>query len=235
MLQPVLAAISLSIHRALLRAGVAPSVVLGHSLGEVPAFAAAGVISDEAAVRLASLRGALMAREAAKHPGGLVAFPSLAAATARLAPGGSPTRLRLAAVNAPDEVVVSGPDEVLRGIGGVRVAVSGAWHSDAMAGAVAEFRAALRALEVHEAKVPLIRTLDGAINDPLDALADQLTKPVYFTAALATAVGQGVDTFVTVGPGAVLRGLVRKNLGTSVRVLTTENSSDFEKTVQTLV
>ncbi|MDP1827749.1 MAG: ACP S-malonyltransferase [Archangium sp.] len=258
-LQPVLAAISLSIHRALLRAGVVPSVLLGHSLGEVPALAAAGVISDEAAVKLASLRGSLMAREAAKHPGGLVAFSSLEAATAALSPrervGEGPStslglnglgqfrsrradsrlHLQLAAINAPDEVVVSGPDEALAGIGGVRVPVSGAWHSDAMAGAVDEFRAALHALEVHDAKVPLIRNLDGALGHSLDALADQLTKPVHFTAALATAVAQGIDTIITVGPGAVLRGLVRKNLGTSVRVLTTENSSDFERTVQALV
>lgn len=242
-LQPVLAAISLSIRRALLRAGVVPSVVLGHSLGEVPAFAAAGVISDEAAVKLASLRGALMAREAEKHPGGLVAFPSLEAANRALgigSPSPRPPRgegerwLQLAALNAPDEVVVSGPDEALRGIGGVRVPVSGAWHSDAMAGAVDELRAALRALDLHDAKVPLIRNLDGALGHSLDTLADQLTKPVHFTAALQTAVSQGVDTFVTVGPGAVLRGLVRKNLGTSVRVLTTENASDFERTARDL-
>ena len=244
-LQPVLAAISLSIHRALLRAGVVPSVVLGHSLGEVPAFAAAGVFSDEAAVKLASLRGSLMAREAAKHPGGLVAFPSLEAANRALgigspSPRPSPPRgegdrgLQLAALNAPDEIVVSGPDEALRGIGGVRVPVSGAWHSDAMAGAVDELRVALRALDVHEAKVPLIRNLDGALNHSLDTLADQLTKPVHFTAALQTAVAQGIDTFVTVGPGAVLRGLVRRNLGTGVRVLTTENASDFERTARDL-
>jgi acyl transferase domain-containing protein len=103
-----------------------------------------------------------------------------------------------------------------------------------MAGAVDELRAALRLLDVTDAKVPLIRNLDGALSHSLDTLADQLTKPVHFTAALQTAVAHGIDTFVTVGPGAVLRGLVRKNLGTIVRVLTTEDGSDFQRTVSEL-
>lgn len=228
-LQPVLAAICLTIHGALLRAGVTPSLVLGHSLGELPAFAAAGVITAEAAVKLAVLRGALMAREAGKHPGGLIALDSLAAAKAALSNGAE-----LAAVNAPDEVVISGTEASLRGVAGRRVPVSGAWHSKAMSGAVDEFRAALKAVEPSVPRVPLISNLDGAVGRSLDTLADQLTQTVHFTAALKAAVEQGVDTFVTVGPGAVLRGLVRKNLGATVRVLTTEDAHDFERTLSAL-
>lgn len=216
-LQPVLTAISLAVHRAL---EVTPTLGLGHSLGELPAFAAAGVITDEAAVKLAALRGQLMAREAAAHPGGLMALRSLEEAKG----------LQLAAINAPDEVIVSGTEAALRRLRGTRVPVSGPWHSEAMQGAVEEFRTALRALDPQPAEFPLIRNLDGALSHSLDTLADQLTRPVHFVAALNTAVAQGIDTFVTIGPGAVLRGLLRRNLGATVRILTTEDAHDFERT-----
>ena len=85
-----------------------------------------------------------------------------------------------------------------------------------------------------DARVPIIRNSDGALGHSLESLADQLTRPVQFVAALQTAVAQGVDTLVTVGPGAVLRGLVRRNLGQSVRVHTTEDLRDFERTVSAL-
>lgn len=218
-LQPVLTAISLSIHAALVHAGVKPALALGHSLGELAAFAAAGVFSPEDAVRLAAIRGALMAREAAKHPGGLLAMPSLEAANAVLHHG-----LQLAAINAPDEVVVSGPEAALRRAGGKRVPVSGAWHSEAMAGAVEEFRSLLPLPATGETGL-LLRAADPR------TLADDLVNPVYFSAALHAAVARGIDTFITVGPGLVLRGLVRRNLGTTVKVLTTEDAADFDRTV----
>ena len=223
-LQPVLTAISLSIHAALVHAGVKPALALGHSVGELAAFAAAGVFSPEDAVRLAAIRGALMAREAAKHPGGLLAMPSLEAANAVLHHG-----LQLAAINAPDEVVVSGPEAALRRAGGKRVPVSGAWHSDAMAGAVEEFRKALSSLPLPAGERVGERALLRSA-DP-QSLADDLVTPVHFSAALHAAVARGIDTFITVGPGLVLRGLVRRNLGTTVKVLTTEDAADFDRTV----
>lgn len=223
-LQPVLVAVCLAIHHELSPSpceagkgwGEGP-MRLGHSLGQLTAFAATGAISPEDAVKLAAVRGALMAREAAKHPGGLIALDSLEAANAALRPG-----IQLAAVNAPNEVVISGTQAALRGVVGHRVPVSGPWHSAAMAGAVEEFRSALKEVECEPPRAHF------------DGLADQLTQPVQFSAALKSAVEQGVDTFVTVGPGAVLRGLVRKNLGNLVRVLTTEDANDFERTVTAL-
>ncbi len=187
-------------------------MMLGHSLGALIAFGASGVMSPEATVNLAALRGSLMAREAARNPGGLLALDSLEAANALLRPG-----IQIAAINAPDEVVISGTEAALRGITGRRIPVSGPWHHAAMSGAVEEFRTALK-------------QVDGR----LESLADHLTQPVHFSAALKSAAEQGVDTFVTIGPGLVLRGLVRKNLGNSVRVLTTEDASDLERTLSAL-
>jgi acyl transferase domain-containing protein len=128
--------------------------------------------------------------------------------------------------------VVSGPEDAIKKLRGTRVPVAGAWHSEAMRGAIEEFRSALGAGAAP--KVPVISTLDGELNHPLSALADQLVKPVQFVRALQTAVEKGVTTFVTVGPGTVLRGLIRKNLGTSVQILTTEDSADLARTISAL-
>lgn len=234
-LQPVLTAVSLAVHARLREAGLEPAVVLGHSLGELAAWAAAGAFSDEAAVDLAARRGALMAAAAAAAPGGLVALPSLALARSALAQFPA---LDLAAVNAPDEVVVCGPTEALGPLvrlGGRAVPVSGPWHGRAMQGAVAPFRAALQAASPRAPRAWLVQNADGerAGASPL-GLAEQLVRPVQFVAALQTLRSLGVDTLVTVGPGLVLRGLVRRVLGASARVLTTEDEADLGRTLQAM-
>jgi acyl transferase domain-containing protein len=233
-LQPVLTAITLAVHSAL---GVVPAAVLGHSLGEIAAWAAVGGIAVEDAVDVAAVRGRLMAREAAKEPGGLVALGSDEAVREALALGAGTA---VAAWNAPDEVVVSGPEASLRAITANlparRLPVAGAWHGPLMAGAVEELRAALERLPRSTPSARMIGD-DGDVVPPdvvPDRLAEALVRPVRFGRALATLGALGVDVFVTVGPGAVLRGLVRKNLGSSARVLTTEDAADLGRTLAAL-
>ena len=231
-LQPVLTAITLALHAHLTAFGVRPSVVLGHSLGEVAAWCACGAVAPQEAVDMAAVRGRLMAREAAAHPGGLVALPSVEVAMRAVDAGAV-----IAAWNAPDEVLVAGSAPVLRGIMATfpakRVAVEGPWHSPLMAGAVEELRAAVRRVPRRAPTATLIRHDGGAApaNAPPDHLAESLVRPVNFVQALAAVVSLGVATFVTVGPGAVLRALVRKNLGSSARVLTTEDAADLARTL----
>ncbi|MFT3711516.1 MAG: acyltransferase domain-containing protein [Archangium sp.] len=214
-LQPVLTAVSLTIARAV---KAQPTVVLGHSLGEVAACAFAGAFDTPTAVQLAETRGRLMAREAAAHPGGLIALES----------GEAREGLELAAVNAPDEFVFGGPTAALGSHR--RVPVSGAWHTSAMNGAVDEFRAALTKTKARELSIPLLRNLDGSPTRSVDSLVAQLSHTVQFTRVLETLVAQKVDTVVCVGPGLVMRGLLRKNLGTRVKVFTTEDAADLERT-----
>jgi len=146
----------------------------------------------------------------------------------------------VAAWNAPDEVVVSGPEASLRAITANlparRLPVAGAWHGPLMAGAVEELRAALERLPRSTPSARMIGD-DGDVVPPdvvPDRLAEALVRPVRFGRALATLGALGVDVFVTVGPGAVLRGLVRKNLGSSARVLTTEDAADLGRTLAAL-
>ncbi len=242
-LQPALTAVALHAARALQLEGVTPIAVAGHSLGELAAWSAAGAVSAEDAVDLAALRGRLMAREAARTPGSLLALldGSDAAVHRALAAGLPHGALAVAAWNAPDEVVLTGAPAALAAAAFVvparPLAVDGAWHSPAMADAVSELRAALRAAPRRPLVCPLIANRDGlpAAEDRIpDLLTEQLTHPIHWTRTLATLTNLGVTDYVTVGPGAVLRGLVRKCLGASIRVHGTEDAADRSRTLSAL-
>jgi len=217
-LQPVLIALSLTVH-ALLRDVVACDVVAGHSLGELAAVSAAGAFDAETAVRLAATRGQTMAAENAKRPGGLVVVASREEAAKFPA-------LELAAVNARDEFVLGGALEVLPPLR--RVPVSGAWHTSAMAGAVGPFREALTSKQPRPLTTPLVRNLDGAEVRDCTSLPAQLERTVEFVRVLDALVSRGVDEVVVLGPGLVLRGLLRRH-GGALRVHTTEDEVDLRR------
>jgi len=243
-LQPALVAACLAVTARLVEAGVEPSVVAGHSVGEIAALAAAGGVSPESAVELSALRGRLMAREAALHSGGMLALQEATEQTvdAALAVGAPHGHIGLAAVNAPDQWVLSGEhralDAVLAQFPSRRLQVAGAWHSKLMEGALAEFEHALRMLSVRPLRTTLVFNRTGkpmeAFDDVIATLAGQLVRPVQWMASLTTLERLEITDVVTVGPGRILRGLVRKNLGTRVSVHTTEDATDIAHTIERL-
>ncbi|WP_437993953.1 ACP S-malonyltransferase [Sorangium sp. So ce145] len=246
-LQPVLTAIALAAHRRLRAAGVRARAVAGHSLGEIAAWCAAGAIAPEDAVEIAALRGRLMAREAARRPGGLLALldGTETAVRAAIAIGKKRGAIDVGAVNAPDEVVLTGDDAALRAVAAAlpsrRLPVAGAWHGPAMAGAVEELRTALHALPRRPLEAAFVSNRDGAVLDAdrageiPDRLADQIACPVEWARSLATLADRGVNDFITVSPGAVLRGLARKSAAlTRARVHGTEDARDLARTLEAL-
>jgi [acyl-carrier-protein] S-malonyltransferase len=202
-LQPALVAVCLGVTRLL---GVAPAVVAGHSLGELTAWAASGAISDADAIAVAALRGKLMAAAAARAPGGMIALHDALEG------------LCVAARNAPDEVVLSGPlaaiARVEREHSSKRLAVAGAWHSSAMAEAVPELSRALHAIP-RRAGAAFVANRDGAVvTDPdaiPDLLAQQLVRPIEWVAAQRT-LARLTRRWIVVGPGAVVRALARRTV-----------------------
>jgi [acyl-carrier-protein] S-malonyltransferase len=242
-LQPVLTAVALHAAQCLLDAGLAPHAVAGHSLGEIAAWSAAGAITAEHAIDLAALRGRLMAREAARSPGGLLAIldGSTVAIERALAAGSAHGHLSIAAWNAPDEIVLTGAHAALAAAAIVvpsrPIPVAGAWHSPAMSGAASELRIALHAVPRRALARPLVANRDGdvASGDTIpDLLAEQLTHPICWTRTLETLRGLGITDHVTAGPGTVLRGLVRKCLGANTRVHGTEDAADRRRTFAAL-
>lgn len=248
-IQPLLAAVGLGAWSVLAHAGITPSHVAGHSLGEVAAWSVAGAYNARTAIELAAIRGRLMEREAALHPGGMVGISgseeTVLEHVRAVETASSLGSLVVAAHNATTEWTLSGAAPALAAIAArvptTRLPVSGAWHSPAMAGAVQEVRAAARAAIASTAaasivtsprRVSVVANRTGAIaaadDDVAALLAEQLVRPVQWARTLATLAAAGVDHYVVAGPGKLMRALVHKNLGARTRVSIVETLADIQ-------
>ncbi|HYW29333.1 MAG TPA: ACP S-malonyltransferase [Gaiellales bacterium] len=242
--QPALVAASIATLRAVEdRTGVVPSVVVGHSVGEYAALAAARAASAGDLLRLVAERGRISAEAATG--GGMAAVLKLDdAEVERLC--AARDDVWPANYNCPGQVVISGRDEGIeavgeeaRAVGGkvIRLPVAGAFHSPLMAGAAEAFRGAVRAVQFAEMQVSFMSTVTSALEtaDRVPGLlVEQLTAPVRFTQAVQALVATGVDTFVEVGPGGVLTGLVKRIDG-SVRTLAVSDPTDLEALAEVMV
>jgi [acyl-carrier-protein] S-malonyltransferase len=196
-------------------------VLVGHSLGELSALAAAGAVDEAAGLRLVALRGRLMERaaEEAGGDGGMLALSVSRDVGEALARGFG---LTVANDNSPDQVVLSGARDWLEvlaeeaGQAGVRtklLPIRGAFHSSAMASAREEFADALRRTSIGDPRIPVFSCLSAApMDDPRRRLAQALTNPVRWRETLVALRRRGVESFIEVGPGKVLTGLVKRTL-----------------------
>jgi [acyl-carrier-protein] S-malonyltransferase len=198
-----------------------PDFVAGHSLGEYTALAAAGALEPADAIQLAALRGRLMQLASQQYPGAMAAVlgldePSLAAVTAEAG-------VYIANYNSPGQIVISGDKDNMaraaeaiaaRGARVVPLAVSGAFHTPLMAPAAEGLAKVVERLAFKDAAIPIIANTSG---QPITAAADiraellkQLTTSVYWQKSVEYMIGAGVATFVEIGPGKVLSGLIRR-------------------------
>jgi [acyl-carrier-protein] S-malonyltransferase len=233
-LQPSLVAACLVVADALAEVGVVPDVVCGQSLGELTAWAAGGHVTAADAIASAAVRGRLMAREAARFPGGMAVV--VGDLDRVLASGRACGRLVVAGHNSPSEITVSGDNAAITAIvalGCRRLQVAGAWHSEAMAGAVDELRTALEAIPRTGHGAPFVSNRDGAVARPEDIpalLAEQLVRPVQWVRCARTLSALGVTRCLAIGPGKLMRALVRANLG-NLEVRIVESLRELERAV----
>lgn len=212
--QPLLTATALLSGRAAL-AGSTPDLACGHSIGELPALALAGVLTDDEAVVLAAGRGAAMARAAGQRPTGMVAVLGGSLDDDAITAAG----LEVATVNVAGQVVLGGPVEALDALSvpGARLRrldVAGAFHTTAMTSAVDEFASLVADLDPRDALCDVIANADGALvrdgAELLSRLVGQLTRPVRFDLCLAAATG--ATRVLELAPGGVLAALVKRAL-----------------------
>ncbi|MHA7652043.1 type I polyketide synthase [Mycobacterium sp. ML4] len=209
--QPSLFAVQLAMAALLRSCGVAPDVLLAHSVGEVAAAHLAGVLSLPDAARLVALRGRLMAGLPA---GGVMVAAAVGEAEVAPLLG---ERVSLAAVNAADSVVLSGAEAAVGAVAerlaaqGRRVhrlAVSHAFHSSLMEPMLDAFLACLADLNVSEPRIRLISNATGELAGEGYGSAqywvDHVRNPVRFADGVQTAAGLGGGVFIEVGPGAGL-------------------------------
>jgi [acyl-carrier-protein] S-malonyltransferase len=220
--QPALVATSLAVLAAVRARGIEPDYVVGHSVGEFAALAAVSAMSTDEAIALVRERGLAMAEAARQHPGSMAAILGLedeiVEKLCRQILGVWPANY-----NCPGQIVVSGEtpavDECCTAAEGagarraVKLKVSGAFHSPLVAKAAERLRPAVDRISFQQPTVPFMSTVTARVESAQvlgTLLIDQLTAPVRFTQAATELIRDGVHTFVEVGPGNVLSGLVKR-------------------------
>ena len=199
-----------------------PDNAAGHSLGEYTALAVAGVFDFATAVKLARERGRLMHEVGQITPGGMAAILGLD--EAKLAEVCHQTGTVMANINCPGQIVISGgADKITKAMELAKAAgasraiplqVSGAFHSPLMRSMVEPISIIIKSTPFKDPAIPVIANMTAAPLTKAEAvkeeLINQLTNPVQWQRSIEYMVGQGVGTFIEIGPGKVLTGLIRR-------------------------
>jgi [acyl-carrier-protein] S-malonyltransferase len=247
--QPAILTTSVAAYRVLQLYGLHPDLVAGHSLGEYSALVAAGGLSLPDAVRLVRRRGELMQEAVPVGVGAMAAILGLeavdvVAACAEAAQGEvcSPANF-----NAPTQTVIAGAAaaveravEAAKARGARRaimLKVSAPFHCALMTPAQEGMTGPLHGTDFNNLPIPLVNNVDAELVTESyaarDGLIRQISSPVRWTEIIAQLVGQGVTTFVEVGPGKVLSGLV-KAIHRDAALFNVEDVASLQKTIESL-
>jgi [acyl-carrier-protein] S-malonyltransferase len=245
--QPCILTVSVAVHRVLAEKGVMPDYVSGHSLGEYSGLVAAGSLNFTDAVRLVRKRGQYMQDAVPAGQGAMAAIMGLSPADvldvckhAAQAEVCAPANL-----NSPEQTVISGhAGAVKRAVEiasqkgakrAVMLAVSAPFHSALMMPAQENLEKDLKAIAFGDLQVPLVTNVDadtirsGA--EARSALVRQVSMPVRWEESMRLLLDEGVNTFVEVGPGRVLTGLMRQ-IERSVATLNVEDEKSLATTLE---
>lgn len=249
LLQPLLVAVSLGYLRCLNEQGARPDLVLGHSLGEITALAAAGIVTPDDAVRIAVRRGELMEEAAFQVDGAMlvVSTEDRAGLLDWIASAQPGNKVVLANDNAPTQVVLSGERSAIAAcaefisagkLGKSRfLAVSGPWHSPFMAAAATRFEDWLREIPMRPPRTPMLFGVEAAGGETVEniraMISGALARPVRWSSCMAALRAMNPSRLYEVGPGGVLSGLARANgLGGEIPILRVGSLRGVESAVR---
>ena len=243
--QPALVTTCLAMDAALRARGITPDVVVGHSVGEFSALGSAASLTAHDAITLVRDRGIAMADAARAHPGSMAAILGLAdeaveALCKKIA------NVWPANYNCPGQLVISGETpsvdeacveaESQGARRAIKLRVSGAFHTPLVARAAEVLRPAVERVHLAEGRAAFMSTVTARVEDAQryrELLIEQLTAPVRFTQAAGELINQGVTTFVEVGPGNVLGGLL-KRIDRSVRTISVSDLKSLDEATEAL-
>jgi [acyl-carrier-protein] S-malonyltransferase len=224
--QPAILAMSVGVARLLASQGIEPDFVAGHSLGEYSANVTAGTFAFSDALNVVRRRGRFMQEAVPVGEGAMAAILGAeeAAVVRACEEAANGQVVSPANLNAPGQIVIAGHRDAVarageraKALGARRVVplnVSAPFHCALMAPAEARLAPELRALAVAQPRVPIVANVDAeskrSAADAIEALVRQVSAPVRWEAVVRRLASSGVRTYVEVGPGAVLAGLVRK-------------------------
>jgi [acyl-carrier-protein] S-malonyltransferase len=245
--QPGILTVSVAVQRILAEKDLVPDFVAGHSLGEYSALVAAGALKFADAVRLVRKRGKYMQDAVPQGQGAMAAIlglsPAVVADACRRAAEGeicAPANL-----NSPEQTVISGHAgavkravEIASQLGAKRtviLAVSAPFHSALMMPAQEKLTTDLKQTEFADLKMPLVTNVDADTittgDEAREALIRQVSMPVRWEESVRLLIDEGVNTFVEVGPGKVLSGLLRQ-IDRSVAALNVEDEKSLATTLE---
>ena len=241
--QPALLATSIAACRVLSARGLTPALVAGHSLGEYSANVAAGTLPFAAAVAVVRRRGRYMQEAVPIGQGAMAAVLGADADTVRraCAEAAQGEVVAPANFNSPGQIVIAGAaaavqraSDLARSLGARRVVplpVSAPFHCALMRPAEDRLRPELLALSAADPRIPVVANIDAepkrTAAAAIDALVRQVSAPVQWDGVIRRLASEGVSTYVEVGPGAVLSGLVRK-IHAGAHVLQFGSPADLE-------
>ena len=243
--QPAITMVSIATMNVLVAAGVKPEGTAGHSLGEYAALVTAGILLPGIAAKLTRIRGELMQECADRHPGGMLALIGINLEDARkcVEEASSIGPVGIANVNSDGQVVISGARDALKKAGelckkmGARkiipLQVSGAWHSPLMKDAAKGLESALDDAGFYEPEIPVVANVTADLirsgDEAKRMLKQQVMSPVLWADSIKKLQRSGFDTFIEVGPGKVLQGLMKR-----VKDVTVYGTHDREALEETL-
>ena len=224
--QPALLTVSTAACRVLVEQGIQPSFVAGHSLGEYSANVAAGALDFSDAVATVRRRGRYMQEAVPVGAGAMAAIlgSDVDTVTRACEEAAAGEVVSPANINGPGQVVIAGAAaavqracERAKALGAKRVvplSVSAPFHCALMKPAEDRLGPELRALPVRDPRIPVIANVDAEpkrdASSAVEALVRQVSAPVRWEAVVRRLASEGVTTYVEVGPGTVLSGLVKK-------------------------
>src|ERR1700674_1650486 len=247
--QPAILTASVAIYRVLEEKGVRPDFVAGHSLGEYSALVAAGALTFADALRLVRRRGQYMQEAVPAGEGAMAAIlgmrPGQVMELCRKAAEGL---VAPASLNSPEQTVISGhAAAVKRAVEqasaagakrAVMLPVSAPFHSEMMQPAQKRLEKDLRATQFAPLKFPLVTNVDAAVitdgDEAREALIRQVSLPVLWEKSMRELVELGTATFVEVGPGRVLSGVLRQ-IERSVHCVNVEDAKSLQNALGRLV
>jgi [acyl-carrier-protein] S-malonyltransferase len=247
--QPALLTCSFIAYRLLENAGIKPDFVAGHSLGEYSALLAAGSLDFSDAVRLVRKRGKFMQEAVALGRGAMAAILGMEReAVFRVCEEAQDGQVvEVANLNAPGQIVISGEVEAVeRAVGiakqkgakrAVVLPVSAPFHCRLMKPAGERLGEVLSQVELKDPQVPVVTNVDAEMTSSAanirSALLRQASAPVLWEDSMRVLREEGVDTFVEVGPGTVLSGLI-KRIVKDAALLNVEDEKGLALTIQAL-
>lgn len=242
--QPALLTASVAAFEAVREQGVTPHFVAGHSLGEYSALVASGVLSFEDAVGTVRARGEFMEQAVPGGQGAMAAVlgaerEALAELCRSITAEGH--LVELANLNCPGQIVVSGSKEGVALVGervkeaggkrAIPLEVSGPFHSSLMKSAAEKLGGKLQPLSFNEPAIPVVANVTArpaaSAEEIRGLLVEQVYSPVLWEDTVTYLISQGVDTFVEIGPGNVLTGLIKKT-DKSVKLINVSSLDSLE-------